>query len=433
MKTSTLTNQASWREVLELLPCGYEEEARARGALVRRRRIRSAGDLLRLVLLYAVGDLSLRLTAGVAKAQGVADLSDVAVLKRLRGAVDWLAWLVVRLIGEGEGLGACARRRIRILDASVVAGPRASGTQWRLHLGLDLERETISSLELTGPEGGETLKRHTVVPGELLLVDRGYAHRAGVRHVMESGGHVLVRLNWQNFPLEDGDGRRVDVLGLVRPLGVGEVVDVDLGFRDGGRWFPVRFVAQRLTAEPTAERVRELTRAAKKRKTRVDPRTLEASCFVLLLTDLSSEELPAAQAPELYRLRWRVETAFKRLKSILQLDALRAADRELAAAYLYGKLVGALLLERASQAPEGVFPPLCGSGGAGGSTDAGAGVAVCEADVGVPEASGVGEFAAAGHGDVAWVALAAASGKTPSSHAPGGPGVAAVASTPALS
>jgi IS4 transposase len=44
-------------------------------------------------------------------------------------------------------------------------------------------------------------------------------------------------------------------------------------------------------------------------------------------------------------MRWQIELAFKRLKSLLNLDALRAKDPALARSYLLGKLIAALLIQ----------------------------------------------------------------------------------------
>jgi len=349
MEPEELVAGDSWEDVLALLPEGYEEAAFELEALQRRRQIQSAGDLLRLAMAYSVCDLSLRLTAGWASLQGLAELSDVAVLKRLRAASDWLGWLVVRSLSEGDGVKGAPRHGVRILDASVVSEPGARGTNWRVHLGLDLVRETIQSVELRGPEGGETLVRHTIIPEEILVVDRGYAHRRGVAHVLEHEGHVVVWLNWQNFPVEDAEGRPIALPDALESLGVEESCDRDVWFRDEGRRYKVRLVAYRKTLKPTERDRREIRRRAKRKKRRADPRTLLGSCFVMLVTDLPREEVPAEEVLALYRLRWRVETAFKRLKSLLRLDQLRAHDPQLVAAYIHAKLLAAILLERLSE------------------------------------------------------------------------------------
>ena len=61
---------------------------------------------------------------------------------------------------------------------------------------------------------------------------------------------------------------------------------------------------------------------------------------VLILTSLSAAEADAAKILERYRLRWRIECAFTRLKRLLHLEALRAFDPDLVQTYLLAKLLG---------------------------------------------------------------------------------------------
>jgi hypothetical protein len=51
------------------------------------------------------------------------------------------------------------------------------------------------------------------------------------------------------------------------------------------------------------------------------------------------------QLTALYSLRWRIELAFKRLKSLLRLDRLPAKDPGLAKAWIFAHLIAALLIE----------------------------------------------------------------------------------------
>src|SRR5215470_13183707 len=67
-----------------------ETEAREIGAFRRAREVKCAVDLLRLTLAYCLGSMGLRLTAAWAEASGLAILSNVALLQRLRNMVAWL-------------------------------------------------------------------------------------------------------------------------------------------------------------------------------------------------------------------------------------------------------------------------------------------------------------------------------------------------------
>jgi hypothetical protein len=69
--------------------------------------------------------------------------------------------------------------------------------------------------------------------------------------------------------------------------------------------------------------------------------------WVLVFTTLAPAVLSAQTGMALYRCRWQVEIAIKRWKSVLDVDALRAkAHSPLAAVWLHGKLLYALMLER---------------------------------------------------------------------------------------
>jgi IS4 transposase len=86
-------------------------------------------------------------------------------------------------------------------------------------------------------------------------------------------------------------------------------------------------------------------RASRKNQRRTDPRTLAGADYAILLTSLKREEFPIDLVGALYRLRWQIELAFKRLKSILHIDRLPAKHPDLVRAWLYAHLLLALLLD----------------------------------------------------------------------------------------
>src|SRR5258705_5039711 len=68
--------------------------ARETKAFLRPREITNAVDLLRLILAYCLGERGLRSTAAWAVSVGLADISNVALLYRLRQCGNLLAMLV---------------------------------------------------------------------------------------------------------------------------------------------------------------------------------------------------------------------------------------------------------------------------------------------------------------------------------------------------
>src|SRR5574342_270098 len=98
-----------------------EREAREEKAFERARAVASAVDLLRLAFAYCLGQTGLRLTAAWAETVGLASLSNVALLKRLRKMAPWLERMVGRLIGPGGPVAAAHGRLIRIVDATMMS------------------------------------------------------------------------------------------------------------------------------------------------------------------------------------------------------------------------------------------------------------------------------------------------------------------------
>src|SRR5258705_2122840 len=125
MRHESLVNE-DWTNVVVRLGGTetLEETARETKAFLRPRGIRNAVDLLRLILAYCLGDRGLRATAAWAASVGLVDISNVAVLYRLRQCGDWLAMLIGQALAAGAPT-ASRDRMIRIIDATTVtkAGP----------------------------------------------------------------------------------------------------------------------------------------------------------------------------------------------------------------------------------------------------------------------------------------------------------------------
>ena len=227
---------------------------------------------------------------------------------------------------------------------------------------------TIDAVELTGAVGGESLSRFQVGAREVLIGDRGYAHRRGLWSVRQAGGDFLVRSTWQNLPLQTLGGEPFDLLLAARSLPEGEVGE-----------FAVQTVATRKVpamaarmiilckSEEAAEQAREKIRKEARKKGRaVDPRTLEAAGYIFLLTSLPAAQLKAAEVLDLYRFRWQVELVFKRLKSLWDFGTVPAKDPDLARTYIFAKLLIAVLVEDLTQEALRATPPWGGRGGGGG-------------------------------------------------------------------
>ena len=334
-----------WDIVKRLLPADWEISARQCGALRRTRNVDSAETLLRLILLHVAGGLSLRQTVVRAEAFGWATLSDVALLKRLRGSALWLeslCWGLWSCWDWPQGMVAQGRRW-RIVDATTAQEPGATGIDWRVHYVVGLPSLACDFVSVTSVRGGETLCRIPVRSGDVLLADRGYSHRAGVAWVLSQSADVIVRHQGSNFPLRDRQGQDFDLLKALRELHEHQPGTWKVQFESEGRTWAVWLHAVRKSAAAAAKAKEELR---KERGEGVQPQTLELAEYVVVLTSLPPQEVSALQVLALYRGRWQIELVFKRLKSLLGVGELAKYDPDSAKAWLQAKLLTALLLER---------------------------------------------------------------------------------------
>ena len=347
---------SDWTGIVEQLGGAglLEREARTTGALQRVRAVRSGVDLLRLILAYCLGVKGLRFTALWAQTVGLAKLSNVALLGRLRNAVPWLEAILGRLLAQA-GAGTCGAiaggRPIRLVDATTVrkAGKsaRESGRLWRVHAVYDLPTERFSAFQLTDEKEAERINRLPVTPGEIRIGDGVHCRADELADVVAQGGDVLVRAGWASARWLEADGASYDLIG--------DLLDSTTGVIDRAVWLgrkeakaapvPMRLVAVKMPKDKAVEAVRQARDEAKSKQRKIHPNTVIAAEWVILVTSLERSAFATEKILELYRLRWRIEMAFKRMKSLAGLAGPPGECPEAAKAWVLCHLIVVLLTE----------------------------------------------------------------------------------------
>lgn len=349
--------ETDWQALISRLSQSLDLDATARatGALVRRRNVADAATLLRLALAYGPGAMSLRSAAAWAGVNDVASLSDVALLKRLRGAADWLGDIAGALLQN-----ACAKsaaptgRRLRIVDGSSISRPGSAGTDWRLHATYEPALARFTHLEISDVRGGESFLRVPLRQGDIVVGDRAYARAPSLEKVAAAGADFIVRTGWTSIRLSTPDGQRVDWNAIYGPMQPGEVCEMNVLVEHSGRKgqgkppLPTRLIVKRKDEKATQKAQKAARRGNQRRcSNRLQPMTLIAAGFVMLLTSVPADELTADEVLQTYRLRWQVELAFKRLKSGMGIHKLPARDERLARSWLTAHLILALMIDEA--------------------------------------------------------------------------------------
>jgi hypothetical protein len=309
--------------------------------------------------MHTATGLSLRQTVVRARAQSIADISDVALLKRLRSSEKWLRSLTAQMLelsNAGMVNRLSLRRRIRVVDATTVEEQGGAGTDWRVHYTLCLPDLSCDFFELTDEHGGETYRRIPVQRADLLLADRGYSNAAGVSAVLAAGGDVLVRWNSFSFPLETADGKAFEALKELGKLPQRGAREWAVSFTHGGKRHTGRLCAIRKSAVATVRAQEKLRRQARKKQKQVNDEALKLAAFIVVFTTVSQKELSTEEVLELYRVRWQIELRFKHLKSLLGLGCLPKYDEQSCRAWIQAKLLCGLLIERLMREAKFFFP-----------------------------------------------------------------------------
>ena len=354
--------QDDWDILKKFLPDQWEDKATEYNALVRKRKIKNADILLRTLLIHLADGKSLRTTSAYANEVGLCDINDVALLHRLKASQEWFRWIAFELFKslKGDPLPANLFRkyRIKLVDGSSISEPGSTGTDWRIHYSFLLSTLKCDTFKITSPKEGESFKMYAVLPDDLFIGDRGYCHRKGIMHVLNNKGHVLVRFHSTNLPLFKRGGKPYSVLENLRTLKNGEAGDWDVWFKDPEDRHLVRgrLCAIRKSREAVENAKKALRRAASKQCRNLMPETLEHAEYITLFTTVTRHNFKGEQLLSLYRGRWQVELVFKRLKGIIGIGHLPKYNPESCIAWLYGKMIVALLVERLHQEANFISP-----------------------------------------------------------------------------
>jgi hypothetical protein len=121
------TSARNWNVLLSLLPAGWQEAAVEFGAVKRERGFPSPEALLRTLLLHVGLGYSLRETVVKARLANWANVSDVALLKRMRNSEQWLRFLCVELLRERAAFMGGTVGAVRIGMALLSRSPAKLG------------------------------------------------------------------------------------------------------------------------------------------------------------------------------------------------------------------------------------------------------------------------------------------------------------------
>jgi len=364
MDTTTLNLRDDWQLLLKYLPENYEalaHEYKMVETQYGNAKITTVDELWRVLFLHVGADLPLRDSSALLAITGGPIISPNRIHMKLRKAAPYVQALLTQISDQRENVEPerWGGYEMIAVDGSSVACPGSKGTDARLHAAIRLNDLLIRQAVVTDASEGETLRRFFFTPGQLAIVDRGYANPAGIAWVRHCNADVLARLNRGALPLYDEEQKAIDVVAWARTIPEGITLERDVWVYAetdrGNEWFVGRLVGKRLPVDKAKEAQERLR---KEQRGEVTAESLEMAAYVLVFTTADASRLSADHVLEAYRLRWQVELLFKRWKSLGGIDQVPTIRDDTTLAWLSIKLLLGILVERMIGSQCGAISPL---------------------------------------------------------------------------
>jgi len=281
-------------------------------------------------------------------------ITDESVRKRLKACQPWVKALLFEMLPSRKLNELPSGYRFCAFDGSSIQAPAATLTSYRLHIGIDLVSLEFTHLLVTDKHTGESLKHYSLSQGDVAVVDRGLCHASGILEKKEEGADVIARYNPAIMPLYNHDETPLELITELKnnPETTRMNFSVFAFVHSKKKSEPAdqlkgHLIVLRLSEKiATAARTRCRKQASKKGRKKPSQDTLFLAGFLMIFTTLSPEILSDNTLLELYKCRWQIEIAIKRLKSLLDIDELRSKEGPIADIWLNGKLLYALMLEK---------------------------------------------------------------------------------------
>ena len=345
-----MREETNFEQLLSVMPDGWQSKAKELGALQRGRAIKTAIDLLRLVFIYLTEGKSFSGTAALLELIGICSISKKAVFTRFQKCAEWLLWLCQNIYRNNKAIvetpSWLGDKNVILLDASDEPVHGSDKTDYRLHYAIGLFNLEMKEMVLTKADIGEKVSNFKRFgKNDIVIGDRAYCSIKGIEYLLDRESDFLFRYGTKRFHLYNKQGEAVDILKYfkgLKPEGVGEKV---LYYEYEGEYKPLRFCVLRKSKEAEEKGLEALKKTQKRKhsKKKLSKAQIEYNRYVMVVTSISDA------APELildlYRQRWHIELAFKRLKSLFKYHEIPVRVEQSALSWFYGKLLLAALCE----------------------------------------------------------------------------------------
>ncbi len=114
--------------------------------------------------------------------------------------------------------GGISHRWLPAVDSGVVNESGSQSSDWCLHNVMDIRILKCAQFLLTPTIGREMLTTFCVEDSDIVIADRGFSNRRGIKHIIEYGGDVILRINSCSLPILTEKGSKFQQINHLRAL-----------------------------------------------------------------------------------------------------------------------------------------------------------------------------------------------------------------------
>jgi len=173
---------------------------------------------------------------------------------------------------------------------------------------------------------------------ELSVTDLGYYSVSGFVAIAEKGAYFISRIK-SNTIIHTEDGEPMNLLWkLQRSHGTIDMTVIIKG--DANKtWMKVRLCGVKLPPTMYAERLRKANKSAAQKGKKLTADEKERLKWILVVTNVTKEQMTCEAVCEVYRIRWQIEIIFKSWRRYLAIDEINDVGKDYWDCLLYGKLI----------------------------------------------------------------------------------------------
>ena len=218
-----------------------------------------------------------------------------------------------------------------------------------IQYSFDLKHGDWENLELTKAtandqsHSGKTLER--ICKNDLHIRDLGFITQEYLEKVVKVKAFFLNRLNPKWKPVQCSTGKPIDWTRLHQQMqhNRSDHFETMVTIGAGKKAFCCRLIAAAVPDEVYNERIRKAKKQAKAHGLCLSDQYKERCRFSIFITNVDEQILKAADAIQLYRLRWQIELIFKNWKSLLGIHRVKSVKKDRFECQLLAKLIWILL------------------------------------------------------------------------------------------